>query len=310
MDPQLSLLLYSKYSSLSKSLMNRMNTSGIDFTNKFSLQPLCIDNEEIRKRILKNKNIEVTTVPCLLIIFPDGGIEKYDGAHVFEWVEEIIRKFAPPPPPPPQPRPPQQSEEEKWLMEQERVKEKKMLEDQQKEKERARIREENRRAYEAKKGESHRDENREREQPPTQHRRRQVRKPSPEKELEEQEQELEEENELEQEHSNGVTSIDDLEELPTDEEDIGVSDRYRSRKPVGRIRSDQGNYEEGKDLFQGPTVNMRNSKKSAVKDGSHTGNDAKSQKSIDIMSRAKALAKGREDSNPAPPPGHPLNQRM
>ena len=60
MEHQLSVLLYSKYSSSSKSLMNIMNTSNIDFTNKFALQPLCIDNEEIRNRIIKNKQIEVT----------------------------------------------------------------------------------------------------------------------------------------------------------------------------------------------------------------------------------------------------------
>jgi hypothetical protein len=52
MEPQLSVLLYSKYSSLSKNLMDMMNRSGVDFNNKFSLQTLCIDNEEIRNRII------------------------------------------------------------------------------------------------------------------------------------------------------------------------------------------------------------------------------------------------------------------
>ena len=142
MESQLSVLLYSKYSSLSKSLINMIQTSGVDFTTKFSLQPLCIDNEEIRARILKNTQLQITTVPCLLIIFPDGGIEKYDGARVFEWVEGIIRQFVPPPPPVRQ-QPSVPSEEEKWRMnkaqqarEQERI-----------QNERKRVAEENRRKY-------------------------------------------------------------------------------------------------------------------------------------------------------------------
>jgi len=105
-----------------------------------------------------------------------------------------------------------------------------------------------------------------------------------------------------------VTSIDDLDDLPSDEDDDVAADRYRSRRPVGRIRTDEGNYEEGKELFQGPPLNMRRARRSAVKGESHTGNDAKSQKSADIMAKAKAMAKGREDTH-APPPGHPANQK-
>uniref|UniRef100_A0A6C0JPM9 Thioredoxin domain-containing protein n=1 Tax=viral metagenome TaxID=1070528 RepID=A0A6C0JPM9_9ZZZZ len=293
MESQLSVLLYSKYSSLSKSLMNMIQTSGVDFTTKFSLQPLCIDNEEIRARILKNTQLQVTTVPCLLIIFPDGGIEKYDGARVFEWVEGIIRQFAPPPPPPPvRQQPSVPSEEEKWRMKQvQQAREQERIQN-----ERKRVAEENRRKYHEK-YEKERTPSPERERqrspsPPPPMRRRRVRKESPEPRRQEP----------------AVTSIDDLDDLPSDEDDDVAADRYRSRRPVGRIRTDEGNYEEGKELFQGPPPNMRRARRSAVKGESHTGNDAKSQKSADIMAKAKAMAKGREDTH-APPPGHPANQR-
>lgn len=291
MELQLSVLLYSKYSSLSKSLMNMIQTSGIDFTTKFSLQPLCIDNEEIRARILKNTQLQITTVPCLLIIFPDGGIEKYDGARVFEWVEGIIRQFAPPPPPVIQ-QPSVPSEEEKWRMNQaQQAREQERIQN-----ERKRVAEENRRKYHEKYVKE-RPPSRERERqrspsPPPPMRRRRVRKESPEPRRQEP----------------SVTSIDDLDDLPSDEDDDVAADRYRSRRPVGRIRTDEGNYEEGKELFQGPPLNMRRARISAVKGESHTGNDAKSQKSADIMAKAKAMAKGREDTH-APPPGHPANQR-
>ena len=280
MDPQLSVLLYSKYSSLSKTLMDMIQSSGVDFVNKFALQALCIDNEEIRKRIIQNKQIQVTTVPCLLIIFPDGGIEKYDGAHVFEWVEGVIKQFAPPPPPPVhQHRPPQPTEEENWrrqqAMEQRKIQEEKLA----KERQRETIREENKRKYEKQYEKEEYDES---TQKPAPRRRHRIKNSEP---------------------STGVTSIDDL---PSDEEDEHSSDRFRTRKPIGRIRSGEGNYEEDRELFQGEPVDARKAIKSAIKGSSHTGNDATAQKSADIMAKAKLLAKGREE--PRPPPGHPMNQ--
>jgi hypothetical protein len=266
MEPQLSVLLYSKYSSLSKRLMNIINTSNVDFTKKFALQTLCIDNQQIRDRVLKNKQIEITTVPCILLTFPDGGIEKYDGIYVFEWVEGIIKQFTQPT----QNYPKISEEEEKQriqqVIEQKTKQEQKILQ----EYENSKNIEKNRRRKEENESTV--------EKPPS------------------------------KQSKNKVTSIDDLDDLPTDEEEDNVSDRYKSRKPVGRIRSDEGNYEEGKDLFKGSAPNNRKAKQSAVKGDEK--NDAKSQKSIDIMSKAKELAKGREESAGPPPPGHPLNQKV
>lgn len=274
MEPQSSVLLYSKYSSASKKLMDFIRSSGVDFTSLMSLQPVCIDNEEIRKRILKNEQIDITSVPCVLIIYPDGGIEKYDGAHVFTWSEEIIRQYAPPPPPRPQPpqhpQPIQETEEQRW--QKQKVMEQRQAEQiaKQKEMEKERLKEQNRKLFEQqqKKQTGEVDE----EEP-----RRKAKKPK-------------------------TTSIDDL---PSDEEDDTVADRYRKRKPVGRIRKDEGNYDEDdEELFQGSPPNMRRAKKSAVK----TATNAAQQKSLDIMSKAKELAKGRQE-NPHPP-GHPANREV
>ena len=248
MEYQLSVLLYSKYSSTCKSLMDLIQTSGIDFTNQLSLQSLCVDNEKIRYRISKNKQIHVTTVPCLLIIYPDGGIEKYDGSHVFEWVKNIINKFTPQQPlQPQQPQQPQPTQEEEILHEREQIREKNM------------------KKYENLDS---------------------VRKPLKTRRL------------IKQEPTENVTSIDNL---PSDEDDELISDRYRSRRPVGRIRSDEGNYIEDDELFQGEQADMRHARRSTIKGDSH--NDAKSLKNLDLMSKAKELEKGRED--PLPPKGHP-----
>jgi flagellar biosynthesis GTPase FlhF len=149
MEHHFSVLLYSKYSSLSNNIMNTMQTSGVDFKTKYSLEYLCIDNQEIRKRILKNKKIQVTSVPCLLLIFPDGGIEKYEGNHIFEWVTNIIQQYAPPPPPSPPPviSPPPPSQEEL-------KRDRQITEERHKKVARKRALEENKREYEKKYGEN------------------------------------------------------------------------------------------------------------------------------------------------------------
>ena len=90
------VLLYSKYSATSKKLMEFMKTSGVDFTQIIGLQHLCVDNEQVRKKIIKNTQISVLSVPCILLIYQDGGIEKYEGISVFNWCEEIIKHFFPP----------------------------------------------------------------------------------------------------------------------------------------------------------------------------------------------------------------------
>jgi hypothetical protein len=107
MEPSYSVLIFSKYSPNCKKLFDLVSTSGIDLERMVGnkLQLLCIDNEQVRKRIKSNNQIDVTTVPCILSIFPNGGVEKYDGVHAFAWIENLINKFAPPPPPPVQFRP-------------------------------------------------------------------------------------------------------------------------------------------------------------------------------------------------------------
>lgn len=105
------------------------------------------------------------------------------------------------------------------------------------------------------------------------------------------------------ENKSGVTSIDELEDIQSDQDDNNTSDRYRTRKPVGRIRSDEGNYEEDNELFQELPVNTRK----VIKEDAQNATNSKTQKSIDIMSKAKELAKGRDESTILHPPGHPLS---
>ena len=52
---------------------------------------------------------------------------------------------------------------------------------------------------------------------------------------------------------------------------------------------------------------MHRGKSSVVKGVSK---NAAEKKSMDLMAKAKELAKGREENNPLPPPGHPGNKRL
>ena len=100
MSIKFSILLYSKYS---LQLIELIKNSNIDFVNNFNFKLLCVDSEKIRKRITQKNDFDIKVVPCILIAYNDGRLEKYEDLKAFEWVEQIILQFYPPmPPPPPQ----------------------------------------------------------------------------------------------------------------------------------------------------------------------------------------------------------------
>lgn len=107
MEHHLCVILYSKYSQLSVKLMKALETAPVNLADTVGLTPVCIDNEEIRARILKANQIDISSVPCILIVYPAGGVEKYEGNDAVKWVEQTVYKYMSPPPPQPPPPPPQ-----------------------------------------------------------------------------------------------------------------------------------------------------------------------------------------------------------
>jgi hypothetical protein len=87
MEPQYSILLFSKYSTSCRKLFDIMKDSRIDFS---FLSTLCLDNPEVRKQIMTAKHFDINTVPCIICIFPTGGVETYEGVHAFAWIERMI----------------------------------------------------------------------------------------------------------------------------------------------------------------------------------------------------------------------------
>jgi hypothetical protein len=93
---RLCVLLYSKYSPMSNKLMTALSSCPLDLKTLVGLSTVCVDNEEIRKQILKKDNkIEISSVPCVLIVYNTGGVEKYEGRSAFEWIEETINRYLP-----------------------------------------------------------------------------------------------------------------------------------------------------------------------------------------------------------------------
>ena len=81
---------------MSNKLMTSLSSCPLDLKMLVGLSTVCIDNEEIRKQILKKDNkIEISSVPCVLIVYNTGSVEKYEGGSAFEWIEETISRYVP-----------------------------------------------------------------------------------------------------------------------------------------------------------------------------------------------------------------------
>ena len=104
----LCVLLYSKYSPMSSKLMSALSACPIDLSTTVGIRPVCIDNQDIRSQILKDKKIEINSVPCVLIAYNTGNVEKYEGSNAFQWIEETVSKYMPPQQPQQQPHRQQQ----------------------------------------------------------------------------------------------------------------------------------------------------------------------------------------------------------
>ena len=83
------VLIYSKYSQHCKKLLDTVQNSNVNFLD---LQTLCIDNEKIRSRIKSNKLLEISSVPCLLIFYQNGTVEKFESTDCFNWFNMYIKE--------------------------------------------------------------------------------------------------------------------------------------------------------------------------------------------------------------------------
>jgi hypothetical protein len=90
MDPEYIIILYSKYSPQCQKILQVYNPNIMDY-----IKMVCIDNSVYRKKILSSKNLSIKTVPCVLLMYPGGKIEKFEGANVTEWILQQISQNLP-----------------------------------------------------------------------------------------------------------------------------------------------------------------------------------------------------------------------
>jgi len=93
MDIKFSTVLYSKFSETSQNFINMLSKLPDDLKSNLSFNILSVDNPKIRKTILQDKNLNIKNVPCLLIVYNDSRVEKYEGSDAFRWIEEILTKI-------------------------------------------------------------------------------------------------------------------------------------------------------------------------------------------------------------------------
>ncbi len=90
MEPEHLVVLYSKYSHQCQKILQVYDKSTMDY-----IKLVCIDNAQCRERLLSSKSIQVQTVPCVLLIYENGKIEKFEGNNVTQWILDQISKNLP-----------------------------------------------------------------------------------------------------------------------------------------------------------------------------------------------------------------------
>jgi hypothetical protein len=81
---QRQILFWSKYSSNCKKFITEMKQ------NDITIESVCIDNKKIRRRINNDSKIKINVVPTIVITYPYGLLEKYEGAKAFELLDAMI----------------------------------------------------------------------------------------------------------------------------------------------------------------------------------------------------------------------------
>lgn len=87
MNNQYFVILYSKYSNVCKKFMNDIKNAQLDF----NFNTVCVDNKQIRDKILNSSDFDINSLPCLLILNDNQtNIDKYEGQDAFIWLNDII----------------------------------------------------------------------------------------------------------------------------------------------------------------------------------------------------------------------------
>jgi hypothetical protein len=88
------MLLFSKYSDPSKRLLGLIHENNL--SEKLNINLVCIDNEIVRKKI-ESSEIEISVVPCLLVVQDKTQVKKYEGKELNDWISfQFQQQLSPP----------------------------------------------------------------------------------------------------------------------------------------------------------------------------------------------------------------------
>ena len=98
-DISSTVLVFSKYSSHCKKLLTFINSNPHSlYTDPLiKLNLLCIDNEDVRKKIKNNEKIQVDKVPSIFVVKTDGVVLKFEGRKCVEFIVDVYNQLNPPP---------------------------------------------------------------------------------------------------------------------------------------------------------------------------------------------------------------------
>ena len=87
------VLFYSKFSNACKTFINLLNKVP---ELKQNINMICIDNKDVRERIMKNNKLEVKQVPCILRIYQKNGyVELFEGEKSFQFLNSYLSQSQP-----------------------------------------------------------------------------------------------------------------------------------------------------------------------------------------------------------------------
>ena len=90
MEPEYLIVLYSKYSPQCQKILQIYDKSTMDY-----IKMICVDNSNLRERLMVSKTIQIKTVPCVLLIYPGNKVEKFEGSGVLDWILQQISQNLP-----------------------------------------------------------------------------------------------------------------------------------------------------------------------------------------------------------------------
>jgi hypothetical protein len=90
MQNSMNIIFYSNHSQSCQSFFNLLKKNNILLADLMFIKFICVDNIEIKKKLITSTNIKIDKVPTLLVINNDKSVSKFVDSNFFNWVKKVI----------------------------------------------------------------------------------------------------------------------------------------------------------------------------------------------------------------------------